>query len=294
MDSKATNAWRITRKTTASAPAPGFAGPGHTAIEVFRSDRFDLTNPFVLMMDDTLEFHPGQPVGEAHPHAGLETVTLILEGSLDDAAEGHLHAGDLAWMTAGRGIVHNEEVVATGRARILQLWVALPQHDRNGDPDLQLVSLQTTPIRREPGAEVRLYSGKTGELSSPTTTRVPMTVVDMLLQPNASVRQGIPARQRGFVYVTGGRIRMGDVQLMAGDVGWGESDESGASSVTVAAGSEGARAMIYTGQPLGESVIQHGPFVGTNRAELAHFYQEFHAGKFARIRDIESLKPTMA
>jgi redox-sensitive bicupin YhaK (pirin superfamily) len=70
---------RIGRITHASAPAPGFAGLGHTAVEVVRADALAETNPFVLLMDDRLDFRPGQPVGEPHPHAGLETVTLVLD-----------------------------------------------------------------------------------------------------------------------------------------------------------------------------------------------------------------------
>ncbi|MCD9087006.1 pirin-like C-terminal cupin domain-containing protein [Stenotrophomonas sp. SY1] len=291
MNSTAISEWKVRRITKAGKAEPGFAGPGHTARKVFGSDNFELTNPFVLMMDDTLAFQPGQPVGEAHPHAGLETVTLILEGSLIDAAEGHLHTGDLAWMTAGRGIVHNEDVVATGHARILQLWVALPQHHRDEPPALQIVPLQTASVRNESGAEVRLYSGRAGELESPTVTRVPMTVVDLLLQPHARVWQAFPAGQSGFAYVTDGRLTIGDVPLRAGEVGWGAGDMQAASGATIVAGDQGARVTIYAGQPIDESVMQHGPFVGGSRAELAHFYQEFHAGHFVRIRDVAVAKP---
>lgn len=127
---------RVTLKTLAGAPAPGFAGPGHTAVEVVAPTALADTDPFVILADDTLDFRPGQPVGEAHPHPGLETVTLMLEGSLNDKEEGLLEEGDLAWMTAGRGLVHNEDVKATGRARVLQLWVALASRDRDLGPRL--------------------------------------------------------------------------------------------------------------------------------------------------------------
>lgn len=123
---------RIAHVTAKGEAIPGFAGEGHTAVQVFSPEAFCRSDPFILLMDDTLDFHPGQVVGAAHPHAGLETVTLVLDGSIQDADEGLLQAGDLAWMTAGRGVVHNEHVRATGRARILQLWVALPDHERCG------------------------------------------------------------------------------------------------------------------------------------------------------------------
>ncbi|MEL1266342.1 pirin family protein [Pseudoxanthomonas putridarboris] len=276
----------IARKTRAGAPAPGFAGPGHTAMEVVRPDALARTDPFVLLMDDTLDFAPGQPVGEAHPHAGLETVTLVLEGSLDDADEGLLQTGDLAWMTAGRGLVHNEHVKATGHARILQLWVALPRSKRDGDPDLQVVPLETLPLRSEPGVQARLYSGSTGTLTSPTRNRVPMTIVDFLLAPGASTTQALPGAYTGFLYVIDGSLRAGHETLSSGDIGWLERVPHDATRLGLEAGSSGARVVLYAGRPLDEPIMQHGPFVAGSREELAAYYRAYSAGTFRRISEL--------
>ena len=91
-------------------PGPGFIGEGHTAVEVLDPRALEQSDPFVLLMDDRLDIAQRRAIGGAHPHAGLETVTLILEGSLNDRDEGALGAGDAIWMTAGRGIIHNEHV----------------------------------------------------------------------------------------------------------------------------------------------------------------------------------------
>src|SRR5271154_2048357 len=113
----------LSRTDATPAPAPGFIGEGHTAVEVVRPSALAASDPFVLLMDDRLDMPTRRQIGGAHPHAGLETVTFVLEGTLHDRDEGPLAAGDLVWMTAGRGIIHNEAVEVSGRSRILQLWI---------------------------------------------------------------------------------------------------------------------------------------------------------------------------
>lgn len=273
----------VVRKTQSGAIQPGFAGPGHTAAEVFGPRQLELTDPFVMLMDDRLDFVPGQPVGEPHPHAGLETVTLMLEGSLDDSAEGLLEKGDLAWMSAGRGIIHNENVKATGYARILQLWVALPSAARDFAPDFEHVPLSSLPIRREPGVEARLYSGQSGELTSPTRNRVPITIVDFHMQAGAQVSQALPGAYRGFAFVEAGSLVAGGVSLKAGEIGWLDQVDAVETELLLRAGPEGARVILYAGQPSGEPIVQHGPFVAGSRHELAVYYQQYTAGHFERI-----------
>jgi quercetin 2,3-dioxygenase len=285
---------RIARKTRAGAPAAGFAGPGHTAVEVVRADALAETNPFVMLMDDRLDFHPGQPVGEAHPHAGLETVTLILEGSLDDPAEGGLlHAGDVAWMTAGRGIVHSEDVKATGWARILQLWLMLPRTARDSDPELQLVPLSTLPVRREPGVEARLYSGSTGTLRSPTRNRVPVTMVDFTLAPDATVTQELPGAYTAFLYVVDGSVRVGDEVLVTGEIGWLDRAEQDVTHLRLSAEAAGARVILYAGEPQNEPLVQRGPFVAGTPAEISAYYAAYRAGAFPRLSEVAG-RPTTA
>src|SRR5688500_3163996 len=97
---------QLTRTVTTAPPAPGFIGEGHTAVEVVRPTALGASDPFVLLMDDRLDIPERRQIGGAHPHAGLETVTLVLEGTIQDRDEGELSEGDLIWMTAGRGIIH--------------------------------------------------------------------------------------------------------------------------------------------------------------------------------------------
>jgi redox-sensitive bicupin YhaK (pirin superfamily) len=128
---------------------PGFMGAGHTAVEVLSSDALVKSDPFVLLMDDRMNVPQRRAMGGAHPHAGLETVTLILEGTLEDRDEGALGAGDVVWMTAGRGIIHNEHIEMEGRSRILQLWIRLSRAERAAPPRFEIVRGATAPVRRE-------------------------------------------------------------------------------------------------------------------------------------------------
>ena len=118
---------RISRIYSVPELAPGFVGPGHLAAPVIPPEDFALSDPFILLMDDHLDIGD-RPVGGPHPHAGFETVTLLLEGSIYDRDEGGvIEAGEAQWMTAGRGIIHGENVGANGKVRLLQLWLTLPK-----------------------------------------------------------------------------------------------------------------------------------------------------------------------
>src|SRR5688500_12595120 len=232
---------RIARTRTAPAAAPGFIGEGHLAVEVLAAEPLDSVDPFVLLMDDRLDLAQRRQIGGAHPHAGLETVTLVLEGTLWDRDEGELSAGDALWMTAGRGIIHNEHVEVAGRARVLQLWIRLSANDRERAPGFELISGKSLPVRREPGAVARLYSGATGDLTSPTTNRVPITLVDLELAAQASFTQELPASYNGFIYVLDGEVAVGDTRVRAGQVGWLDRPAArGASTLTFTGGEHGA------------------------------------------------------
>ena len=245
---------RLARTVTTPPPAPGLIGEGHTAVEVVTTAALDASDPFVLLMDDRLDIETRRQIGGAHPHAGIETVTLVLEGTLIDRDEGEAverRAGDVLWMTAGRGIIHNEAVEVGGKARILQLWVRLPEsgsRDRAGVPDdLRKAS---APVRTEPGAVARLYSGSTGGVRSTTQNHAPVTLVDVTLGANATFEQELPLSYNGFVYVVDGSVDVGAASLLeTGQVGWLDRPTGiGASTLMFAGGERGARIVLsYAG-----------------------------------------------
>jgi redox-sensitive bicupin YhaK (pirin superfamily) len=274
----------LSHVVTTPPPAPGFIGEGHTAVEVLAPSNLAASDPFVLLMDDRLDIAKRRQIGGAHPHAGIETVTLIIEGTLHDRDEGTLGEGDVIWMTAGRGIIHNEAVEAVGRSRVFQLWIALPAGAREERPRFEIVRNQEAPVLRGPGVEARLYSGSAGSLRSPTRNVVPIIMMDVALAPSATFREELPAAYNGFAYVVEGMVEIGGDTLAAGQVGWLAPSDRGA--LVVSGGERGARLVLYAGLPIGEPLVQQGPFVAGSRTEIADQYRRFRAGQFESMHDL--------
>jgi quercetin 2,3-dioxygenase len=283
---------RIARVVPVPPLAPGFVGPGHLAAMVVSPDEFARHDPFIMLADDHLDIGD-RPVGGPHPHAGFETVTLVLGGAIYDRDEGGvINAGEVQWMTAGRGIIHGENVATKGRVRLLQLWLTLPKAQRWTTPAFQDIHADAVPIRREPGVEVRVYSGASGGYRSATRNHVPVTLIEAVIQPNAAFDQDLPLSFNGFVFAIDGSLRIGadeDAALVkAGQAGWldrpdtrAEREES--SLLRLAATKEGARMVLYAGQPQHDPIVSHGPFIGDTREDIVRLYNEYREGRFERM-----------
>lgn len=281
-----TTARRIARTVTPNPPAPGFMGAGHLAVLVADPKEFARQDPFILLADDRIDLPAGSTAGGAHPHAGFETVTFVVEGNVQDHVEGSLGTGDVQWMTAGSGVIHNEDVVPLGPTRILQLWLTLPHEQRWSAPRWETVSRDVAPVRRERGVEVRVYSGRSGNAIATTRNHVPVTLADVRLDADASVELDLPSSYNGFVYVLEGSLHAGDddAPLAQGQVGWLDRPDAGfASTLRLRAGSAGARAMLYAGEPTNVPIVMHGPFVGETRDDLMRISREYMEGRFPRM-----------
>lgn len=280
---------RIARIVTTPTPAPGFMGEGHTAVLVVDPSEFTSQDPFILLADDRIELPAGATAGGEHPHAGFETVTFVVEGSLHDQVEGSLGTGDVQWMTAGSGVIHNENVVPQGPTRILQLWLTLPHEDRWSAPRFETIARGDAPVRREPGVDVRVYSGVSGTARASTHNFVPVTLVDISLGRGSVVEQDLPASYNGFVYVLEGSASAGadETPLAKGQVGWLNSVEGAApTSLRLVAGDAGARVVLYAGEPTNVPIAMHGPFVGETRADLMRVSSDYMAGRFPRMSEL--------
>jgi redox-sensitive bicupin YhaK (pirin superfamily) len=288
---------RIARVVTVPPPTPGFVGPGHLAAQVVSPEDFVLNDPFIMLADDHLDIGE-RPVGGPHPHAGFETVTLILEGAIYDRDEGGvIKAGEVQWMTAGRGIIHGENVATKGKVRLLQLWLTLPRGRRWTAPAFDDIHTDAVPVRREPGVEVRIYSGASGHLASTTRNHVPVTMAEITMDPHTVVDQDIPMSYNGFAYVIRGSVGIGqDAQfLQASQVGWlDRPGDDGTSVLHVVAGEEGARLVLYAGQPQGDRIVSHGPFIGDSKQDIVRLYTEYRAGRFERLSTLSRSRPSSA
>jgi redox-sensitive bicupin YhaK (pirin superfamily) len=280
---------RIARTVTSPPLAPGFVGPGHLAAQLVAQEDFAVNDPFIMLMDDHLDIGE-RPVGGAHPHAGFETVTLLLEGAIHDPDEGGvIKTGEVQWMTAGRGIIHSENVATKGTVRLLQLWLTLPKSQRWTRPGFQDVHADSIPVRREKGVEVRLYSGASGDQHSPTRNHVPVTLAEIRLDARAAFEQDVPTSYNGFVFVVSGSARVGAdaTDLTIGQVGWLDRPEGESISLLrFVAGDEGARIVLYAGQPQGDPIVSQGPFIGDTREDIVRLYHEYRAGRFERMSQL--------
>jgi len=265
----------VNRVVNVPPAAPGFVGPGHLAAPVVSPENFEMTDPFIVLMDDHLDIG-NRPVCGPHPHAGFETVTLILDGAIYDRDEGGtLNAGEVQWMTAGSGVIHNEDVKTKGKVRLLQLWLTLPKNERWTAPSFQAIHEDSIPVRHEPGAEIRLYSGSSRGVQSATRNRVPVTMVEINLEPQASAEQEVPASYNGFAFVIDGSVQIGKTVLNTGQVGWlDRPNDDGTSVLRVAAGESGARLILYAGQPQGDPIVSYGPFIGDSKQDIARLFTE--------------------
>jgi redox-sensitive bicupin YhaK (pirin superfamily) len=266
---------------------PGFLGAGHTARPLLSGD-FSQSDPFILLMDDVLDKKDNAPAGGPHPHAGFETVSLLLEGEIGDDAH-KMQAGDFQLMTAGSGIIHTETIDKESRMRLLQLWLNLPRKDRWAKPRVQDLSLDHVPKFSENGVEIRLYSGSISGLKSPVQNYVPMIVADITIEPGVTAVQYIPANFNTFLYVLEGNVKVGEEEklLNKNQVGWldlfGNNSDS---ELQLAAGHEGVRFVLYGGKPLGENIISYGPFIGDSSEDIKRLYRDYRSGKMQHISTV--------
>ncbi|MBD2754389.1 pirin family protein [Spirosoma validum] len=265
----------------------GFLGPGHTARAVIQTD-FTQSDPFIVLMDDRLDKQDGEPVGGPHPHAGFETVSLLLEGEMGDSAH-QMKGGDFQIMTAGSGIVHTETIEREATMRLLQMWLNLPKQDRWATPRVQDLPLAHVPKRIEKGVEIRVYSGSFAGITSPIQNYVPLIIADIHLQPGTSTTQLIPDSFNAFLYVIEGSITIGDdhTTLQQDQVGWlNKLSGNSQSELQLEAGEAGGRVILYAGQPQQDPIVSYGPFIADNQDEIRGLYRDFRQGKMRHVSNL--------
>jgi redox-sensitive bicupin YhaK (pirin superfamily) len=265
---------------------PGFLGPGHVARPVI-SGSFSDSDPFIMLMDDMLDKKDNEPVGGPHPHAGFETVSLLLEGEMGDE-EHKMKKGDFQLMTAGSGVVHTETIDKMARMRLLQLWLNLPKKDRAAVPRLQELPSEHVPEFSENGVTIRLYSGNLAGLTSPVQNYSPIIVADIILDAGTTSVQQIPANFNTFLYVLTGSVKVGmdEKKLHQDQVGWLDLFDDNTSSDLQLTTEEGARFILYAGKPTGENIVSHGPFIADSLEDIQRLYREYRQGLMKHIATV--------
>ncbi len=257
--------------------------PQHRIRPLVASGDPKATDPFLALMEDWFP----RGVFDKHPHRGMETVTYVIEGRLDHydsyGNEGSILPGNVQWMTAGRGMIHLEQPAEGVTVHSLQLWVNLPAADKMVEPSAQNLVAADLPLRREPGARIRVFSGKSGDVVAPTRNYAPVTMLEIQLEAAAHVRQELPADYNAFIVVLEGDGLVGRERspVRAGDVVWlTRTDDDGVSEVAIAGGTAPLRALLFAGRPLREPVVAYGPFVMNTEEQIHQAYADYRAGRF--------------
>ncbi|KAL1021767.1 hypothetical protein UPYG_G00017710 [Umbra pygmaea] len=237
-------------------------------------------DPF-LMLD---EFKVSKPAGfPDHPHRGFETVTYLLKGtSAHEDFCGHsglLKAGDLQWMTAGRGVVHAEMPVSDEPIQGLQLWVNLRSQDKMVEAQYQELKDSQIPKPSKEGVTVSVISGEALGVKSKIYTRTPTLYLDFKLDGGAKYVQPVPSGWTTFIYTLAGSVHIGpdDEQQEVTPhhtVVFGDGDGVKVENKT----SNTSHFVLIAGQPINEPVVQHGPFVMNTQEEINQAIRDYSNG----------------
>ncbi|MBW2529206.1 MAG: pirin family protein [Deltaproteobacteria bacterium] len=279
---------RKVRRVSPSTPTMEGAGVSLRRVFGFR-DPTEL-DPF-LLMDDFRNDRPDQYEAGFpwHPHRGIETITYVLEGEVAHGDslgnEGTIGPGDVQWMTAGSGIVHQEMPQGDARGRMggFQLWANLPRTQKMMAPRYRDVRAAEIPEVELPGgAGAKVIAGELGGARGPVRDVViDPTYADLSLPPGSETRFPTPRAHTAFAYVIEGAASFGgsepttvaDRHLVVLD----EGDE-----VVIAAGAAPARLLFVAGKPLGEPVAWRGPIVMNTEEELRTAFEEYRRGTFIK------------
>ena len=248
-------------------------------------------SPFLLL--DYAGPHVFEPtnarrgVGE-HPHRGFETVTIVYDGEVehrDSAGNGGvIGAGDVQWMTAAGGIIH-EEYHSPGFARtggpfrVIQLWVNLPAKDKMAPGGYQGILNADIPVVSLPGGagKARIIAGAYRGTKGPAKTFTPINVWDLSLKADADLTLDLPAGHTAMIVVLTGHVTIAGSQ-QAGEAEVVLLDREG-DAIDIHADGE-AKLLILTGEPIDEPIAGYGPFVMNSEAEIRQAVDDYNSGRF--------------
>lgn len=252
----------------------------------------DYLDPFLLFdhfgSDNSEDYIAGFPM---HPHRGIETVTYMLAGAVkhrdSNGNSGIIRAGDVQWMTAGGGIMHEEmPQLEGGRLDGFQLWVNLPARLKMTRPRYQEIGATDIPtVERDDGARIRIIAGMVDTVSGAVKEiAADPTYLDISVPANLSITHPIPSGHTAFAYV------------FAGEGKFGISDDDDSKQVTaprlvvfddgdrvqISASENGVRFLLISGKPLNEPIARYGPFVMNTEEEIEQALFELRRGTFVK------------
>lgn len=256
-------------------------------------------SPFLLLdYAGPMKFEPTERprgVGQ-HPHRGFETVTIVSQGEVahrDSTGQGGIIGpGDVQWMTAGQGILHDEFhsehfTKTGGTLEMVQLWVNLPTQKKMMPPNYQGIAAHSIPVvpLSENQGSVRVIAGEYADKKGPAITQSPIQLLDVQVEANAELSFEMPASWTFLIVVLKGTLLVNTAHVAReAELVRFANDES---EVRIEVNSK-ARFLILSGEPLNEPIVGYGPFVMNSEAEVVQAIQDFNSGKFGELtKDVQ-------
>ncbi len=252
-----------------------------------------MVSPFLLLdYNAPYEFPPSshkKGVG-THPHRGFETVTIVFDGHFEHkdstGSGGLLEPGDVQWMTAASGILHNEfhqEEFSKkgGLGHMIQLWVNLPAKDKMSPPKYQNILSKNIPNIKldDIGSYVRVIAGEFDGTKGAASTFTPINTFDLRLKKGAKIQLTVPESHQAMGLVTGGSFTVINTPIAHQDmVFFG----SGGDTIELTA-TEDSMMLFLSGEPIDEPVASYGPFVMNTQKEIMAAIEDYNAGKFGSM-----------
>ncbi|HYK90973.1 MAG TPA: pirin family protein [Acidobacteriota bacterium] len=266
-------------------------------------------DPFLLLDDFRNDVPEDYLAGFPwHPHRGIETITYVLAGTVEHGDSmgnsGTIGSGDVQWMTAGRGIIHQEMPKGdrAGRMHGFQLWANLPSSLKMMEPRYQEVKAADIPeVKDDDGTHVRVVCGTFWGVTGPVDQIAAEPIyLDVSVSPGKRKVLPVETSRRAFAYVFAGSGKFcnasGPLAVPTEGVGWAETaPPTGADNrslvlfdsgenITVQAGDDGIRFLLISGQPIQEPVAWYGPIVMNTQEQLRQAFEELERGTFLKPR----------
>jgi len=279
------------------APAPHWVGDGFRVFPLFADLAFrEEVSPF-LMLDYAAPhvFPPREtpPGVGAHPHRGFETVTVVYDGEIEhrDSAgnAGTIGPGDVQWMTAGAGLLHEEfhsreQSKRGGLVSMAQLWVNLPAKNKSTPPAYQTILKEQIPLVDLVGGSLRVIAGAYAGAKGPARLFSDLHVWDVELKEGSAVQLDVTSGDTAMIALFSGAIDVAEHKIaQPGLLMFATEGESLVFRVD-----SKAKMLVLSGKPIGEPIAAQGPFVMNTQSEIHQAIADFRAGKMGRLEDFES------
>lgn len=277
---------------TQRSETPHWVGDGFPVRSIFTyNDLAKEMSPFLLMdYAGPAEFPPSahrKGVGE-HPHRGFETVTIVYSGEVEhrDSAGGGgvISTGDVQWMTAASGVVHEEMhgenfSKTGGLFEMIQLWVNLPRKDKMTTPRYQGITAKQIPVVDIDGGGLRVIAGNFQEQQGPAQTFSPINLWDIKVSEGSKNTFTVPQGHTASIFVLSGKIRIGDKEVEDATLALLETEGDRFSFEAL----QDSKILFLGGEPLNEPVIGYGPFVMSTQKEIYQAFMDYQDGKMGQL-----------